>query len=135
MSRLKIEGLPPYNGEYDIDLAFTNRDLHTIKRITGFLPGDVEQAMNRLDNDMVVAFAINALRRKGHIVDEDTLWDAEVGKITLIGDRVDDADPPPPTSSEGGTRPDEPTASSGASGNNGGDSHQVSDQSSTGTSV
>ena len=96
MPKIVVEGVPPYDGEYEIDLAFTNREFHTIKQISGLRAGELEEAVQKGDLDLVVALAVNALRRAGHTVNIDALWDAEAGKITLAEDAAEaDAVPPP----------------------------------------
>lgn len=133
MPRITIEGVPPYNGDHEIDLNYmTNRELHTVKKISGILPGDIEEAGRKGDTDLIVAIAVIALRRKGLVVDEDTLWDAQVGKILFVNDEADALPPPQPTSGTG-EKPTEPNASSGASGKSDGGSPQENDPSSTGT--
>jgi hypothetical protein len=74
-----------YDGEYDVDLSyFTNRDLHTIKRLTGLRVGELDEAMRTGDSDVLVAFCVIALQRHGKPVDEDVLWDAQAGSITIV---------------------------------------------------
>lgn len=131
MPQIKIEGVPPYDGEYELDMNFTNRDLHTIKQVAGVRAGDLNDALEHKDLDLVVALAVNALRRAGKPVDMDVLWDSEAGKIMLVADEVDAVPPPQPKSEPGGSV-SEPTVSSGRSGNGTGDALLVSDPNSTG---
>jgi hypothetical protein len=112
-------------------MTFTNRDLHTIKQVAGVRAGDLNDALEHKDLDLVVALAVNALRRAGKPIDMDVLWDSEAGKITLEADEAD-AVPPPQPSSEPSASVSEQPASSGTYGNGTGDSHQVSDPSVTG---
>lgn len=128
MPQIKIEGVPPYDGVYEIDMNMTNRDLHTIKQVAGVRAGDLNDALEHRDLDLVVALAVNALRRAGKPIDMDTLWDSEAGKILLVGDEADAVPPPQPSVSAS-----EPTSSSGTSGSVTGDSALVSDPSSTGS--
>lgn len=119
MPKILIEGAPPYDGEYELDLNFTNRDLHTVKQISGVRAGELDEAIRVGDLDVVVALAVNALRRAGHQVNIDILWDAEAGKITLIEDEADAVPPPPaivPSDKKVSGEPD----SSGVSGSSAG---------------
>lgn len=114
---VRIVGVPPYDGDHPIDVSyFTNRELHTIKEIAGVRAGQIEQAFADGDTDLVVALAIIALARAGHVrVDRDRLWDAEVGKIDLVLEE-DDVSPPAsalPSESGGNERNGEPPSSSG----------------------
>jgi hypothetical protein len=131
MPQIKIEGVPPYDGEYELDMNFTNRDLHTIKQISGVRAGDLNDALEHKDLDLVVALAVNALRRAGKPIDMDVLWDSEAGKILLVAD--DDADPPPQPNGQPNGKPNEPPGSSGNTGPVTGDASPESDPSSTGS--
>lgn len=130
MLKIKIEGAPPYDGEHDLDLTFTNRDLRTIMELSNVEPIDVLESMRKGNTSVFVALAVIALRREGQIVNVDALWDAEAGKITFIDD---DAVPPPEQTSSSEGNPSESRSSSGESGNGTGDTHQVADPSSIGT--
>lgn len=96
MAKLTIEGLAPWDGSYDFDeTSFTNRELHTIKNISGVRAGELGEAMGAGDNDVLIAIAAVALERNGRKVPIDDLWDAEVGKLTFDFTDVEaDADPP-----------------------------------------
>lgn len=126
MDRFKITGVPPYDGEFDIDLTtFTNRELHTIKRISGNRGNEIREAFMRGDNDLVVALVIIALQRSGRFsyVVEDAIWDAPSTRFEFVEDveaeqeQGDDADPPtiPAAPPEDGVRPSSPSESSGPS--------------------
>lgn len=93
------------NGSYDFDAGgFTNFELHAIKKLTGLTAGDLAQAYERLDNDVIVALAMVVLMREGKIEGRQpwlapqvtALWDSPVGSIFLEVD----ADPPAPTPEE-----------------------------------
>jgi hypothetical protein len=133
--KIIIERVPPYDGEYEFDdSSFTNRELHTIKQISGVRPGEFLEAGAALDNDLVVALTIIALRRAGHTVNEDAIWDAEVGRITFADSAAaGDAGPPPQPNVEQLRRLDVPTGSSGTSGSETGGNPPASGQSPTGT--
>jgi hypothetical protein len=128
--RLRITGVPPYDGEYQLDESrLTNRDIHTIKKITGYVPLEYEDAGARGDMDFVVAFAIIALRRSERFpkIDEDLIWDAELGKVELLDE--EDADAVPPTTLE----PETGSTPSGEPGKTGSELHQVRSLPATGT--
>lgn len=109
------------------DQRLTNRDLHTIKTLTGHVPpyADADEA----DPDFVVAFAVIAIRQSGRFqrIDENLLWDAELGKIELLDDE-EAAEAGPPLSA-----PETPPTPSGAPGPTGGDIPQVRSLPATGT--
>ena len=59
MIKLKIEGVPPLDGEYDLDPSYwTNGELRTIKRLSGVLAGGIDEALAGGDNDLMVAFTV-----------------------------------------------------------------------------
>jgi hypothetical protein len=102
--KLIIEKLPPYDGSYPIDVTgFTGRQLHLIKSISGVRAGEILDALQAGDYDLVVAFTVIVLQRAGKSVNPDDILDAEVGAITV---KMDDAEvverPPtsPPTSGD-----------------------------------
>jgi len=129
MAHFHIEGLPPYDGDHKIELeAFTNRELHLIKEISGVRAAELEASFNAGDNDLVVAFAVIALQRAGLTVDRDRIWDAPVGAIKFVADQ-DGQSPPVPASTGNGA---EHSASSGPSSRTAGD-HQESGQSPIGS--
>lgn len=125
MDKIKIEGVLPYDGEYDLDVSyFTNRELNIIKRLSGVRAGELDEAFGAGDNDLIVALAVIALRRAGKTAAEDAIWDAPSGKITFVADEVEaDADPPviPSSLRSDGEKP----ASSGNGSLDDGDSSQV----------
>lgn len=87
MPTLKITGVPPLDGEYELPsiLTLSHRENHIIKQETGVRAGEIREALAAGDQDIVVALALIALRRagKGEVVEfRDLLWDA-VGGITL----------------------------------------------------
>lgn len=97
---LTLEGVHPYDGDYDVDLEqFTNRDFHDIKRLTGCTPPELADALERGDTDFVVALSVIALRKSGRFakINEDTLWDAVSSRFDINPVEVEksgDADPP-----------------------------------------
>ena len=85
MNRLIIEGVPPYDGTHEFEdfTSFTNRELHRIKKQTGIRVGEFAEALEAGDNDLLVALATVILERTGIKVDDDILWDADAGAITM----------------------------------------------------
>ncbi len=102
MAKVIIESGDVYNGEYELDLSyFTNRELHIIKKETGIRAGELYEAFDAADTDLLVALAVIAIKRKsGETANSDSLWDLAAGKITLDVTDEDDASPPDATSPE-----------------------------------
>jgi hypothetical protein len=100
MSSIKVTGIGrAYDGEYELDGSyFTNKELHTIKKLAGIRAGEIPEALEAGDNDLIVALTVIALERHGTVVNEDVLWNAKVGCIEAIlgDDQEDEADPPTP---------------------------------------
>ncbi len=101
---ISIKGVPPYDGDYPIDLErITNRELSTIKRLSGVRGAELQDGFTAGDNDLFVALTIIALQRAGKTVIEDAIWDAESGTITFnLEDPVEEVPEsgppsPPPT--------------------------------------
>jgi hypothetical protein len=98
MAKLTVTDSGFLDGEYEADLSyFTNRELHTIKKATGLRAGEFSEALEALDNDMIVAIGAVVLGRAGHADAIEVLWDLAAGKIVLdLGDEepVGDALPP-----------------------------------------
>lgn len=140
----KIDGLPPFDGNHPLDITyFTNRELHTIKRLSGIRAGELEDGFGSGDTDLLLALAIIALQRDGFTITkemEDYLWDAPIGKMTLVAEDDEPAEdegdvgPPSVTPSAASEPPalDATETNSGAASTNGGDP-PASDQSPTGS--
>lgn len=109
MDRFVANGVPPYDGEWEIDLSyFTNRELHTIKRMSGVRGGELEDALAKIDNDVGIALFVIALERSKKFpnIVEDIIWEARSDAIRFVEDeaaREDDAGPPaqPPVTEPG----------------------------------
>lgn len=117
---IRVNGVPPWDGEYPLDITFKNRELHQIKTLTGLRPAEFQDAIEQRDADIVVAMALIAMRRAGKGVTADELWDAEAGSLVLDATEDDEAESVPPVEAP---PTDEP--SSGA--------HDVSGPASNGT--
>lgn len=137
MDKVVIAGLGYLDGEYPFNLvglltighneAFTNRELHRIKTMTGLRSGEFVDALDTGDNDFTVAVAATVLTRHGKKYDEDLLWDAPAGaKVTFeFGEDEDSppavAEPTPPKPNSDGS-----ASESGESRTSGTDSEQPS---------
>jgi len=109
-----IDGVRPYDGRYDFDIAeveLTTREWGWIKRFSGYLPLTIEDGFRGADAELYAALAAIALRRAGRIDNRgvpdviERLVDAPYGTaIRLETDEVDEdgdevaADPDPPES-------------------------------------
>lgn len=120
--KIVIEGIEAYNGAYDFDVSsFTNRELHTIKRLSGIRAGELNEALAAGDNDFLVALTVIALQRNGKFIDEDLIWDAEAGTITIQLEEEAAAAVPPTQPNDAASSSDsgETSGTSGANGRNG----------------
>ena len=113
MDYIVVEGVRPYDGRYEFDLAgqeLTTREWGWIKRLSGYLPLTVEEGLS--DPELIVVFAVIALRRAGKVEPKDVpqvfeqLADAPFGSaITMETDVEEEAEekrPPPPSSTSSG---------------------------------
>ena len=112
MARIVITGIPPYDGDYELDSdrAFNAREWRWIKKVSGYMPLTVSEGFEGGDPDLFVALAIIAMAREGRVTKDEGLRVADVlaeapfdgAAITMVGDEVveDDAIPldltPPP---------------------------------------
>lgn len=104
MATLTVAGIPPLDGDYELNIgAFTNRELHTIKEISGVRAGELKAALEASDNDLIVAFAVIVIRRAGKQVHPDQIWDADTGAITVTPDAVEVEERPPTSASSNGS--------------------------------
>lgn len=105
-AKVKIKGGTPFDGEYEIPTSgFTGRETHYIKRVSGLRPAEYDEAMAKLDPDMMLAFASIALQRMGRQVDME-LWDVDLEHCFEVVPDVEeeDADRPPAIATPGGVR-------------------------------
>ena len=93
MDKVVVNGVPPWDGEYEFDGSLKNRELHRIKKITGIRAGELGEALVSGDTDILVALAVVAIERTGKTVDVDDFWNAEVGSIDYVSEE-DEASPP-----------------------------------------
>ena len=126
MLQIKIEEVAPFDGTYDLDLTrFNGRELHLIKEISGVRLGEIQEALNANDFDVIVALAAIALTRDGRVTKDMSLraarelLEADFGKLSLIDPDAkkpdeDAAVPPtvPPTGGEESFESSSPGSSS-----------------------
>lgn len=113
--RFTLTGLgSKWDGEYEFqDLRFTNRELHTIKKLAQVRGAEIMDALLAGDQDLAVAFAFIALERNGTPIPEKVLWDADSGFMELHDDEEDDEEKKPDPL---GSTPEEPNEKSEPSG-------------------
>jgi hypothetical protein len=110
--KLIVRGIPAINGEYPCNVVgmmlentphtMTNREGHRVKVMTGVRTGELWDAMQSGDNDVLVALAAVILTRAGKRFSEEVLWDSPMGSALEfdIADRdeaEEDAEPDDPT--------------------------------------
>ena len=99
--KLIIEDVaPPIDGEYELDLetfvqSLKNKDLRRIKLMTGVRAGELQDALQSGDNDVMVALVAIFLERENKVFPEDVLWEAQAGAVRFEQVEVADASPPP----------------------------------------
>lgn len=101
--------------KYDLNPPFTNRELHVIKTVAGVRAGEIFEALNAGDSDVLVALAHVAVIRNGTARPSlEELWDMEAGSID-IGEVTPD---PTPAATETSTveagSPETPPSDSGS---------------------
>ena len=84
MAKVKIEGVPPLDGDYDLDVSkFNGHELHVIKQVSGVRANELREAGAAGDYDLMIALAMIAARRAGVAATAEQLLEADVGKITI----------------------------------------------------
>src|SRR5512146_1587205 len=130
MLKITLTGLPPFDGQFDLDFAspFTMRELHWIKEIAGVRVGELDEAGQKGDSDLLLAFTVIAAYRAGKVRKEqvkqfsEVLLDAPADAIQAedVPDVEDDAGPPaqetPPASENGSSGNSEKSSPSSTSG-------------------
>jgi hypothetical protein len=117
-TRIVVKGMRPWDGEYELDTdrAFSSREWHWIKKVSGYLPLTVREGFAGQDPDLYVALALIAMCRNGRIQRDDWQRVAEqmaeapfdAQSITLVGPaeaEVEDEIPPVLTSEPAGSSP------------------------------
>lgn len=121
---IRISGIAGYDGEYPLDLEerfLTNHELHELKKETGVRGGELQEAMEAGDNDVLVMLAVFAVRRGGKTIHPDVFWNAEAGSIDFDPGKDDEEGEeslPPPS------EPNEPSTSGGKPGSSGATSEE-----------
>lgn len=87
--KLIVTGIPLLDGTYGCDIvgmlveghpqSMTNREGHRVKVMSGVRAGELWEAMEAGDNDVMIALAAVVLTRNGKRFDEALLWDAPMG--------------------------------------------------------
>lgn len=91
---LTIEDVPPWDGKYEFeDFSFTQRELYTIKQLSGIRAGELVESLDANDSSAMVGIAVVILARNDIRVDVDDLWASTVGSLRL--DIVADEELPP----------------------------------------
>lgn len=64
--KIRVSGVAGFEGEYELDQdAITMGDLKIIKRVAGVRAGEIDEAVNAGDVDVIVALAMIAMKRSG----------------------------------------------------------------------
>jgi hypothetical protein len=119
MNKLVVT-IPGLEGTYEFEdiSTFSNRELHRIKKLTGLRAGEIQEALEAGDNDVLVAMGAVVLARAGKQFDDDMLWDAPAGSMTFdFSEQEDPTQGSAPTSEPSESVSDEPEQS--ATGNGG----------------
>ena len=125
-----IKGIPPHDGEYELDLSSINmEEFHMIKRLTGLVAGEVEDALMRIDTDVFVGLAAVVIQRSGKRVTqnvENQLWKSPLGALSVRLEPdapLAESQKTPESSSD---EPEPQSAATGSSGNGGKDASEIS---------
>lgn len=102
MDKFVVEGIPAFNGDYPIDIrSFTMRELQIIKRMSGVRAGELAEAFEAGDTDVLLAIAVIAVRRNGKDWEsfERIAWESDLSAITFVGgeEAADEPTPLTPT--------------------------------------
>src|SRR5262252_5063885 len=80
MDRVIVSGIPPFDGEFELDLStrvFSTLEWRWIKKISGYLPLTIQQGLEGGDPDIFVVMAVIALYRAGKIQREQAYMAAD----------------------------------------------------------
>lgn len=105
MAKIVISGIRPHDGEYelDVDRAFNTREWMWIKKVSGYLPMNVQEGFAGGDPSLFVALAVIAMCRSGKIERNEGLRVADElaeapfdgAAITMVGDETVEEDAVP----------------------------------------
>jgi hypothetical protein len=110
MATIKIEGVPAFDGEYELDLQgqpFSGWDAHLIYQVAGIGLAELDESGRKGIYDVVVALTVIALQRTGKVQRSnwryavDVLLEAPIGSIAYLDEG--DAGPPEQTPNETGS--------------------------------
>ena len=75
MAKMVIKGVPPYDGEYELDedRAFNAREWNWIKKVSGYMPLTIGEGFAGGDPVLFVALAVIAMARSGKVERADGL--------------------------------------------------------------
>ena len=91
------------DGEYEWPEDLTRREWRTLKQVADVRPLELQKALQVLDQDVLIAFAMVALARAGKPVPEDVFLDASGDStIRLIEDEVAEEERPPTSATPSG---------------------------------
>lgn len=100
MAQIKIQGIRPWDGEYelDVDRTFNTREWNWIKRVSGYMPLTVQDGFAGGDPALFVALAVIAMCRAGRITRDEGLRVADElaeapfdgASIAMVGDEADE---------------------------------------------
>jgi hypothetical protein len=113
MNKLLVT-IPGLEGTYEFEdiTVFSNRELHRIKSMTGLRAGEIQEAFEAGDNDVLVAMGAVILMRSGKQFDDDMLWDAPAGSMSFdFSEQEDPTQGSAPTSEPSESASDEPEQS------------------------
>lgn len=147
-TKIVLKGVPPYDGEYELDLerAFNTREWRWIKAISGYMPNTIREGLAGGDPDMYVAISTIAMCRAGKIDRDEWRHAADVlaeapfqlegGAITIVFPETEDDSPLELTSEPDELSPTRPLENQHFSGESSPTGSETSDKtlSSTGTS-
>lgn len=71
-------------GEFPVPEEFTLREMRVIKNLTGLLPGQIEEALDLGDLDIVLALVVVSAGRAGKVLLEDTVLDWHLDDIDFV---------------------------------------------------
>jgi hypothetical protein len=114
---LTITGVKPYDGRYPFDMFdqdLSTREWGWIKRLTGYLPGTLEDGLHGGDPELFACFATLTLRRAGRISNQqvqelyDRIADEPFGTVIRLEadseNEPEGADAGPPAGSSDANR-------------------------------
>ena len=71
-------------GTFAVPEEFTLREMRSIKQLTGLLPGQIEEALDQGDLDIVLALVIVSAARAGKALTEETALDRTLSEIEFV---------------------------------------------------